>query len=182
MILQCVWPLATHTAEQIYGIHDPSADKKKRSKDLPKRRDSQGNSGTESEKNDTSTKDCDSDNQENKDINTQPSSQPDLSTRQDSQDGMVAKLDKNDTKVKDCENEKPVQEDTISQPSEPSNTATQIQTPEEPRFLRPCSTGLSQKQSSEKELFDGRITPPPPIVSPLPATPAGSMTPVCIRI
>jgi hypothetical protein len=35
---------------------------------------------------------------------------------------------------------------------------------------------------NDREVYEGRITPPPSMISPLPATPAGSMTPVRIFI
>jgi hypothetical protein len=57
-----------------------------------------------------------------------------------------------------------------------------------PQFLRPISTAMNRSATSnlvmvnDREVYEGRITPPPSMISPLPATPAGSMTPVRIFI
>ena len=58
------------------------------------------------------------------------------------------------------------------------------QTEHQPEFLRPISTVIGRLTTSNvalphnREGCEGRITPPPSLISPLPSTPAGSMTPV----
>ena len=101
-----------------------------------------------------------------------------MSTQQDSDDNSDDTLEKKDTNPKNSNSDQQKNEDIITRLSPPPATAIQSPIPEEPQFLRPSSTGLSQKQTSDKFMYYGRITPPPAMVSPLPATPAGSMTPV----
>ena len=101
-----------------------------------------------------------------------------MSTQQDSEGNSDDTLDTKDTDTKNSNSDQQKNEDIITRLSPPPTTASQSLIPEEPQFLRPSSTGFSQKQTSDKSMYYGRITPPPAMVSPLPATPAGSMTPV----
>ena len=64
------------------------------------------------------------------------------------------------------------------------------ETDDNPEFLRPISTITNRSIAvttstsnnlNSRERCEGRITPPPSLISPLPATPAGSMTPVCMN-
>ena len=102
-----------------------------------------------------------------------------MSTKQYSEDNSDDTLESKETDTKKSNSDQQKNnEDIETRLSPPSATAIQSPIPEEPQFLRPSSTGLSQKQTSDKFMYYGRITPPPAMVSPLPATPAGSMTPV----
>ena len=105
-----------------------------------------------------------------------------MSTQQDSEGNSDDTLDTKDTDTKNSNSDQQKNEDIITRLSPPPTTASQSPIPEEPQFLRPSSTGFSQKQASDKFMYYGRITPPPAMVSPLPATPAGSMTPVSRKI
>ena len=106
-----------------------------------------------------------------------------MSTQQDSEDNSDDTLESKETDTKKSNSHQlKNDEDIEARLSPPSSTAIQSPIPEEPEFLRPSSTGFSQKQTSEKFMFNGRITPPPAMISPLPATPAGSMTPVRRKI
>ena len=135
-LFQCVWPLATHTADQIYGIHDP----------LPKK--------------------------ERIAQNVTPS--------KDISDSSNNIQEKNDTKRQDCFGEQRISAELNVTSPVPISDSPVFDSPEKPQFLRPTTGGMTpQKGSVGRDICDGRITPPPPMISPLPATPAGSMTPVC---
>ena len=101
-----------------------------------------------------------------------------MSTQRDSEDNSDDTLETKDTDTKCSISDQRENEDIKTRLSTPSGTTIQSPIPQEPQFLRPSSTGFSQKQTSDKFMFNGRITPPPTMISPLPATPAGSMTPV----
>ena len=101
-----------------------------------------------------------------------------MSTQQDSDNNIDDTLETKDTDTKCSISDQRENEDIKTRLSTPLGTAIQSPITQEPQFLRPSSTGFSQKQTSDKFMFNGRITPPPTMISPLPATPAGSMTPV----
>ena len=88
--------------------------------------------------------------------------------------------EKEDAIRQDCFEEQRITAELNVQSPVPISDSPVFDSPEKPEFLRPMTGGMTpQKGSIGRDICDGRITPPPPMISPLPATPAGSMTPVC---
>ena len=152
-----MWPLATHTAEQIYGIHDPISK----------------NEAVETAQ-ENQTKDSES----NEHLNIHSPLSPIPTSPQQEKSSPISR--------NDIEAEIVDSQDKIS-----CKTAIEGYDGEKegkPQFLRPISTAINRSTTcnlvvaNNRELYEGRITPPPSMISPLPATPAGSITPVRIVI
>ena len=181
--LQCVWPLATHTAEQIYGMaNEKSETQKIGTKDISSKEELSDNQSDKLANKSSNVQDTDNDLQSNSDINalSSPKSFNSPQTPQPEEEVPASsngKLEGDNITANDFDGEHRNHSDINTQSSSLS-PCLPSPNPEEPQFLRPFSTSFTPKHSNDKDVFNGRITPPPAMISPLPATPAGSMTPV----
>ena len=181
--LQCVWPLATHSAEQIYGMASEKSETQKiGTKDISSKEELSDSQSDELVNKGSNVQDTDNDLQSNSDINALPSpkSFDSPQTPLPVEEVPASSNDKSEgdnITTNDIDGEHRNHSDINTQSSSPS-PCLPSPNPEEPQFLRPFSTTFTPKHSNDKDVFNGRITPPPAMISPLPATPAGSMTPV----
>ena len=175
--------MATHTAEQIYGMaNDKSETQKIETKDISSKEELSDSQSDNLVNKGSNIQDTDNDLQSNSDINalSSPKSFDSPQTPRPVEEVPASsndRLEGDNTTTNDFDGEHRNHSDINTKSSSPS-PCLPSPNPEEPQFLRPFSTSFTPKHSNDKDVFNGRITPPPAMISPLPATPAGSMTPV----
>ena len=184
-VFQCVWPLATHTVDQIYGINEANTNKDVNTKDKNEECIA-GNKETESKSphNEVEKDSIGTDNCTQIQSNYTPLAPPLSNTihpaPKASSTGAHVEEEINDSNEIRMAEKIPVEND------ESKMDDGEV----EAEFLRPLGSvsdrvvgNISRTQMPNAvSVYDDnkdRITPPPSLISPIPSTPAGSLTPVC---